>query len=468
MHEQGLRPSPFDVAIIGGGPAGQAAALVLAEAGARVAVLDEQLRPGGQILRQPPREFALPRWMIGRTYRPLRKQLATFEAQPTLRWYGGHSVIAIDGVCDAFAIVTTSSAGATRIGARRILIAAGCYDLPTMVPGWTLPGAMGAGGLQALIKSQGVMPGERIALAGTHPLMLIVATQILAAGGQVAGVMFEQPFATFARAAAGMLSQIATNSGPLRDATMAIARLWKAGIPVRFGQQLRAIDGRTRVERLKLEDSNGRDAVIDCDAVGLCYGFLPQSDLVRQAGLDVGWAAPAGGWAATHDDWLRSSVAGIAVAGETTGVAGAPAALQAGRIAGAGLAADLGLIDHAAAEAIRRPATRAWRRTRGFAAHLDRLADPSPVLRRLAQTNTICCRCEDVDSTRLRAAIAAAPDPNAVKLATRCGMGLCQGRGCEHMLIRMVAEHRGIAPDNIRPFTSRFPARPTPIGDLIA
>ncbi len=468
MHEAGHGPSPFDVAIIGGGPAGQAAALVLAEAGARVAVLDEQLRPGGQILRQPPREFVLPRWMRGPTYRPLRKQLAAFEAQSALQWYGGHSVIAIEGECDAFALITTSGAGATRIGARRVLIAAGCYDLPAMVPGWTLPGAMGAGGLQALIKSQGVMPGGRIALAGTHPLMLIVATQILAAGGQVAGVLFEQPFATLFRTAAGMLAQVATNSGPLRDATMAITQLWKAGVPVRFGQQLHAIDGRARVERLRLVDSAGRDAVIECDAVGLCYGFLPQSDLVRQAGLDVRWAAPAGGWAAAHDDWLRSSIAGIAVAGETTGVAGAPAALQAGRIAGAGLAADLGLIDQAAAEAIRRPADRAWRRARRFAAHLDRLADPSSALRRLAGANTICCRCEDVDSARLREAIAAAPDPNAVKLATRCGMGLCQGRSCEHMLIRMVAEHRRLDPGEIRPFTSRFPARPTPIGDLIA
>ena len=450
-----------DVAIVGGGPAGQAAALILGRGGARVAVIDEQARPGGQILRQPPAAFTLPRWMTGASYRGLRQQLAAFEALSEVRWLGNRSVIGIDGAIDAFTITTTTSTGVERIGARRVLIAAGCYDLPVAIPGWTLPGAMGAGGLQALVKAQGVLPGDRIALAGTHPLMLIVAAQIVAAGGAVAEILFEQT----RRSMLANLGGAVPAAGPLRDAARALVQLRRAGVAVRFGQRLLAIEGADAVAALRVADRDGRERRLACDAVGLCYGFLPQSDLPRQAGLAMRWASPTGGWAATHDEWMRGSIPGIAVAGETTGVAGAPAALQAGRIAGVGLAADLGLIDLPAACAIQSPAARAWRRARRFAATLDRIADPGPTLARLSET--IVCRCEDVTLATLNAAIGAAPEVNAVKLATRCGMGLCQGRGCEHLLTRLVAAHCGVTPDTLRPFTPRFPARPVRIGDLL-
>lgn len=458
----------FDVAIIGGGPAGQAAAVVLDQSGARIAVIDEQQRPGGQILRQPPPEFSVRNWMKSASYRGLKSQLSIFEKLSGSCWIGGHSVIGIVRESDGFSLTLSGANGVRTIRARRILIAAGCYDLPVCLPGWTLPGAMAAGGLQALVKAQGIVPGNRIVLAGTHPLMLIVAAQLVAAGATVAEVAFDQRLSVMAsRVAASGLTAL-RHAGLLRDAMAAWATLRRGGVPVRFGRNLMEIGGRTAVERVHFRERSGHDTTVACDTVGLCYGFIPQSDLPRLVQMKVAWATPAGGWTATHDSWMRSSMDGIAVAGETTGVGGASIACDEGRIAGAGLALDLDLIPLSAAEAIRTRARKALISANRFADLLARIADPSEALSRPRQADTIMCRCEDVTMAQIDVALAQTTDPNAVKLATRCGMGLCQGRGCEHMLLRLAAARCGVAPGDLPGFTARFPARPTRVGDLIA
>ncbi|MXP29287.1 FAD-dependent oxidoreductase [Porphyrobacter algicida] len=452
----------YDVAIIGGGPAGQAAALVLDQNGARIAVIDEQQRPGGQILRQPPQEFAMAQSMKGKSYTSLKSQLRAFEALNRCDWIGGKSVIGIDRSGGTVDLTLASGDGITQVSANRLLIASGCYDLPIPIPGWTLPGAMGAGGLQALVKAQAVVPDGRVLLAGTHPLMLIVATQVIAAGGTVAEVAFDQRQSFLARLLIKGAGTALRNFGLMLDAASAWATLRRAGVPVTFGQRLSVIEGLNRVSSARI----GKRTV-HCDAVGLCYGFLPQSDLPRLAGLSVRWAQPTGGWAAEHDGWMRSSVSQIFVAGETSGVAGAPAALLEGQIAGAGIALDLGLIPMDEAEAIRRDAARKQIRVSRFAALLDRIADPTSALTALRDANTILCRCEDVTIGAVETALIQDSDPNSVKLVTRCGMGTCQGRGCEHMLLRLAAHKRGVGPNELRGFTSRFPVRPTRIGDLI-
>jgi len=64
------------------------------------------------------------------------------------------------------------------IDARAIIVAAGAYERPVPVPGWTLPGVMTAGGAQVLLKNQRMRPGRRVLLAGTGPLQLVVANQM--------------------------------------------------------------------------------------------------------------------------------------------------------------------------------------------------------------------------------------------------------------------------------------------------
>ena len=446
-------PVAFDVAIIGGGPAGQAAALALAEYGISIAVIDEQTRPGGQILRQPPRRTA--NWLPGRSYAALKNQLDRFEALDHLTWLGGCSVLD----CQSGRIITHGLGGTQEIAARHILIAAGCQDLAVPLPGWTLPNVYAAGGIQALLKSQHVLAGERILFAGTHPLQLVIAEQIVRAGGSVAAVLFAQP----QRAMIGpLLRAPITAARRARDLLAgggAMRTLRAAGVPVVFGAGLTRVNGTDRVE--SAETTAG---TISCDALGLCYGFVPQSAIPRMAGAFVTLAGPAGGWRCMHDDWMRTSVSGIWVAGELTGVAGAEAARAGGTIAGIGIARDLGLITPANAETAARAARRALAQHRAFAALLDAVADPRDYLPK-PQADTLICRCEDVALGSIASAIATGASANAVKLATRCGMGLCQGRNCEPTLLRLLADAGRSADPG---FTARFPARPVTIGDLLA
>ena len=281
-------PERFDVAIVGGGPAGQAAAIALEGHGLSMAVIDEQIRPGGQILRQPPATFTVANWLADRGYAPLKRQLDRFGQLKDVSWLGGHSVIGLQ----AGSIVASGPDGMRTIAADRILIAAGCQDLAVPLPGWTLPGVYAAGGIQAFIKSQQLLAGTRMLLAGTHPLQLIIAAQIVAAGGKVAAVLFAQPRAAMIGALARHPLVALGRASDLFAAGGAMATLARAGTPICYGAGLSALTGRDRVSGATTSVGD-----IECDTVGLCYGFVPQSALPRMAGARMITAGPAGGWA---------------------------------------------------------------------------------------------------------------------------------------------------------------------------
>ncbi|MFD2138149.1 FAD/NAD(P)-binding oxidoreductase [Novosphingobium resinovorum] len=323
--------STYDIAIVGGGPAGLAAAERTLAAGLSICVIDEQQRPGGQILRQPPATFSVPGWLGGAPYRKGRALLDRVSGDARLQWLGGRSVLGVMPDGEGFALTLSGTAGGIeQVRARRVLVAGGCYDMPVALPGWTLPGVMSAGAVQTLIKAQQVLPGQRIVLFGTHPLMIVLAQQIVEAGGEVAAVCFAQPFAAMARTALAHLPRALRTPGPLLAAAAGIMALRRAGVPVRYGAQALRCEGTDAVERIVF--SNGES--IACDVAAMCYGFLPQADLIRQIGAEVRWSDPAGGWEAIHDEAMRSTVPGLYVAGETTGVAGSDAAMAEGALAG--------------------------------------------------------------------------------------------------------------------------------------
>ncbi|MDH7640035.1 FAD-dependent oxidoreductase [Sphingomonas oryzagri] len=453
-----------DLAIVGGGPAGMAAAEVATGAGLTVAIVDEQQRLGGQILRQPPATFRVGNWLPGRAYGAVKAQLARAEALPA-RVLTGQSVHSVYRSDDGFDLMLAGPRGASMLRARRLLVATGCYDMPVAFPGWTLPGVTSAGAVQVFVKAQQIVPGERFVLAGTHPLQLILADQIVKAGGMVAAILFAQ---TPARGAALLRAPgvAMAHAGTLAAAAGAMARLARAGVPVRFGRIVVAADGGESVAAVRVAKLvDGRPGpvaeTIACDSVATCFGFLPQSDLPRALGADAIPIAGTGGWRIRHDEWMRASVPGLYVAGEVTGVAGAEVSMLEGVIAGLGIASDSGSIE--SGDAVRRagPTRRRLRSARRFAEMLAATADPTPFWPHLADDGTVICRCEDILRGTLADAIAGNPDagPNAIKRLTRTGMGRCQGRGCEHHLRAMMPPSR---PQGA--FEPRMPVRPTPIG----
>jgi NAD(P)H-nitrite reductase large subunit len=319
-----------------------------------------------------------------------------------------------------------------------------------------LPGVIAAGGLQAFVKSQQLVPGDRITLAGTHPLQLLIAAQIVAAGGTVTAVAFAQPLRHLLRVAAAHAMSAVIQASTLWPLVGALRMLRRARVPLLFDAPLRAVGGGSRVEWVHLGD----DSALQCDTVALCYGFVPQSDLIRQMSATVRRAGGAGGWAAEVDHWQRTSVPGVYAAGETTGVAGAQRAVATGTLAGIGLALDLKLVSPVEAQRRATPFRARAEVLGDFNSLLDAIANPGPYWPALDH-NTLVCRCEDVTAAEIEAALdTGARSANAVKLLTRCGMGLCQGRSCEPTVMRLL-EARGETSDP--GFTARFPARPVPI-----
>lgn len=461
----------YDVAIVGGGPAGQAAAERLIAAGMSVCIIDEQQRPGGQILRQPAPEYRVTGWMSGRLYRHLKAQLRRTEALAALDFIGGTSVLGLWRDGDGFRL----SLGGQRVGsiaARRVLVATGCYDMPVPLPGWTLPGVISAGGLQTLLKGQQIVPGQAIILFGTHPLMLILAQQLIEAGATVRAVLFAQPLSDLLRLLPRHAKAALFYGGPLLAALHSWWVLRRAGVSLRLGARVdRLIDKQGALAGADIME-RGTIHRIEGDIAAMCFGFLPQSDLPRAVGADVRWSDPAGGWETIHDAGMRSSVAGLCVAGETSGVTGADAALLEGALAGIAIATDAGRLSPVDAKRLSAPLRRKRARLQAFIDLLRAVADPRTHLPATA-SDTLICRCEDVSAAKIDAAIAdlvtlgAQVNASAVKLRCRTGMGLCQGRNCEWRVIQQIAAVTGAPLATIGGFRPRYPVRPMPISDLI-
>ncbi|HET6565832.1 MAG TPA: FAD-dependent oxidoreductase [Xanthomonadales bacterium] len=472
-----------DLLIIGAGPAGMAAAEEARAHGLAVTVVDEQAARGGQFLRQPPTGFALARWLPGKTYRRAKQLLARSEKLAGVQWLQQATVAGIfsshpgDSTNARHRVLVEGENRCHEVLARTVLVATGCYDLPVAFPGWNTPGVMAAGGIQAFIKSQQFVPGQRFVLAGSHPLQLVIADQIIQAGGTVAAVLFSQP-----RSVAGALLRhpitLLRQADKLTQTAGILLRLRRAGVPVRFGQTVVSAQGDSELNLVTTAavDSRGKvlpgsEQTMACDRLGVCFSFLSSTELLRQMGAECAWNARRGGWIAQHDRWMQSSAPGVFVAGETTGVAGSDAAMEAGRLAALGCALQLGKLSQAAAEQLAQRIRQSLQRKLQFAEVLSRLSWPGDAfLDQFVSGETTVCKCEELTAGKLQTLLRENPGidtASAAKLLSRAGMGLCQGRYCHHTLTRLVAGVRGLEVDDVAGFTSRFPAKPITIGSLL-
>lgn len=380
-----------DVLVVGGGPAGLAAAARAAEAGRTVALADDNPAPGGQIWRADTGRLAA-------AARPWAERLRAAGAEVL----AGTAVVHAEGPG-----VLYGDAGGEpiRIAAGRLVLATGARERFLPFPGWTLPGVFGAGGLQALAKGGWPVDGRRVAVVGSGPLLPAVAAALSARGAKIVCVAEQAPFRRLAAFAAGLAAR------PRKLVQLVGIERALVGVPRWFSTWPVRVTGSGRAERLTLRSRPGRERTVACDAVACGFGLVPDTRLAALLGcrLDGGRVAV--------DPFQATSVDGVYCAGEPTGVGGVDLALAEGEIAGL-------------AAADRRDEARGLFRRRGrerrFAESLDRAFALSGELRGLADDDTVVCRCEDTTWGEIRGAV----DFRDAKLRTRCGMGPCQGRVC--------------------------------------
>ncbi len=477
-------PDIYDVAIIGAGPAGLAAVEQITHAGASVIIIDEQPRIGGQIMRQPPKQFRVGGWLKGGLYKKLKALLERLENSSQVTWQmqttvSGLNTISDEGTDRGFQLWILDANGLDSLRAKKVLIATGCYERPVVFPGATTPGVMGTGAIQTLLKSQQICVGENFVLAGAHPLQLVVAEQIIAAGGKVKAIAFSQsPVCLFS--AWKQPSILLSHWRTFAVAALSIWRIKKAGVPILFSCAIKKVEGSEHVTSVTLQSVTPKgeirkdkpERVLTADTLGLCYGFQVSSELARQIGAKAQWTDTHGGWTICHSDWMETNIGGLFVAGEITGMTGADAGHAEGFIAGTGIARSLELLSNATAQKRCVYSRKQLKKHNKFAQFLNQLSRLSvQLLFGMASDESLLCRCENVRYGTVKEALKTNPavtKADGVKLLTRAGMGLCQGRLCYANSVALIQAHRNITVEEIGPFYAQWPAKPLAINTLIA
>ena len=445
-----------ELAVVGAGPAGLAAATLAARLGVATTLFDEQPALGGQIYRaiedQP--DFAI----LGDEY---RRGVALAEAcRASGARYAPSSIVwqaAPDGTLGVL-----DPHGARLVQARRIILATGAMERPVCVPGWTLPGVMGVGAVQTLLKASGLVPDVPTVIAGSGPLVFLLACQLARAGAPIAGLCITTPvsrgFAALPRAFGAWRE--------LRQFMRWIGEIRRRGIAIVTGATELAIGGAQHAEALSFS-AGGRRQRIEAGLVLLHEGIIPNIQLGLAARLQHVWDAAQLCWRPVTDEWGASSADCLAVAGDGAGVLGAEAAEACGTLAALDAAFRLGRIDRVRRDAEAEPARAVIARARRVRTLLDRVFQPMSGMLLPTDDGTVVCRCEEVTAGALRAAVPlGADEPNRAKLLTRCGMGPCQGRMCGPTVAAIIAHERGIPVQDVGTWRVRVPVRPLPLAAL--
>ncbi|MGW7679227.1 FAD-dependent oxidoreductase [Kribbella sp. NPDC054772] len=453
-----------DVVVVGAGPAGIAAALTAADGGVDVLLVDNARDVGGQFNRQLPTEFAARRPdRLQHGWKSFAAQRERLAQHPHITHLTETSVWAIEGNRLWAQRGPADAAGRTPfpIDAKAVVLATGAYDRVLPFPGWDLPGVYTAGAAQALAKGQRISVGRRVLVAGTGPFLLPVAESLTGVGAEVVALLEANSLATV-RKGWSVDPMVATSK--LREAAGYGALLARHRIPLRHGWTVVAAHGTDHVEAVTIArlDGNwrpvpGTDRRIEVDAVCLGFGFTANLELAVSARCEL-TTAPDGGPAVTVDDNQQTSTPGFFAAGELTGVAGAVPSTAEGTVAGAAAA------QYALGETPNARERSGVRKGRRLAAALARAYPVRDGWKTWSTAETLVCRCEEVTRGDLETAAAdrGLDDGRAMKLSSRAGLGMCQGRVCSRTVAALLAEP-GAVP---KPSMKRPIAVPVRLRDL--
>lgn len=453
--------------VIGGGPAGMAAAIEASRAGLACTILDDGPRLGGQIYRQPPYGFRVRNAeALGRDYlrgEALRAELGAVgerieaRANTTVLGIWGREVTCVAGET------------ARTVPFERLVIATGAYDRPVPFPGWTLPGVMTAGGAQSVVKTMHVRPGRRAVVAGTGPLLLVVANQLHKVGAEVVAILEAGRPSCSPRT----FVKVWRETGLLRDAWDYWRGLRRAGIPILFNHTVFQAHGEHEVEAVTFgpvdpdswRPTHERAQTVEADLCVVGFGFVPNTELTELAGCRHKYVHDVGGWIPVRTSRMETTVPGIFAVGDGAGVAGALVAIEEGRVAGITAAEQAGLLRSAEADRRRAPSFERLRSLSRVRHVLDEMSRIRPGLSELATPDTLACRCEEVAIADVGGALQqGARDLQAIKLLTRLGMGPCQGRNCGPSMALHVARALGCSPVEAGRVNPRPPVKPVTVG----
>jgi len=450
-----------DLVVVGAGPAGMAAAAQAAGLGLSVAVLDEQPRAGGQIYRDVDRVAPRRGEILGTDYTHGASLTAGLR-HDAIQHLAGAVVWALE---TGFRISYTRDGRGAQIAAPRVLLATGALERPMPLPGWMLPGVMTAGAGQILLKQSGVLARNAV-LVGCGPLLYLLAAQMCRAGTPPAAIIETQTRGDMIRAARHLGGALRGWPYLLKGMRM-LGEIARARVPRHAGATGIVVEGDGKAEAVSFT-SGGRTRRIACDTVFLHHGVVPNTQAARSLGVTHSWNPAQHCFAPLLDEWGRSDVEGVFIAGDGAGIGGAKAAEIAGRLAALKVAQELGRLTPSARDVQAAPLRAALSRECAVRPFLD-AAYPPHAEAVAPGDNTVICRCEEVTAGEIRGhARLGCLGPNQVKAFGRAGMGPCQGRYCGLTVTALLAETNGRTPDETGHYRIRPPLKPVTLGELAA
>lgn len=461
-------PNHYHVIIVGSGVAGLATAELLCKHGLRVLIVDDNAHTGGQLLRKPPYSTG-----PGRRFEPDRLKrwgldLSASLKQGTVQFLHNAQVLGI--YPKRTLLVETWRGRVSEYRADTLVLATGARERYLPFKGWTLPGVFSTGAAQILMKSSGILPGEKTLIAGCGPLMIVLAAEILANGGKVMAVLDQSSLADKLKVVTA-----GTAIGPkLLEGAVYLMRLVAARVPIK--QMVRIVEARGRqsleavvVARVDAHGHvrQGTETVYATDTLAVGYGFTPNIELPHQAGCRVNHAVGKGGWHVDVNASMETSLADIYAVGETTGIAGGGKSLIEGCLAAWYILLARGRVDRHTVETHTRPLVRQRRQQIRYGRFLNQLCLPHPVAHKDIPDETIICRCEEITMGDIRGQLAHGfTTMNGIKRSTRCGMGNCQGRTCGPILVDILSDFSRQPAQIVGCTSARAPVKTVTLGAL--
>jgi len=318
-----------EFAVIGGGPAGLCAAIEAAKYGVEVTIIDENLKPGGQLFKQIHRFFGSEEHLAGVRGFEIGNILIS-DAQKygvkvllnNIAWglFEDNNI----GLCDTNKVSILSC--------KKVLVATGAIENSIAFPGWTLPNIMGAGAAQTMINVNRVLPGRKVVTVGSGNVGLIVSYQLMQAGAQVECIIEGLP--------------------EIGGYQVHASKITRMGVPILTRHTIIKAEGEKFVQKVIISqvDDNwkiiaGTEREINCDLVCIAVGLKPLIELCRMAGMKFEYLAELGGFIPVHNENMQTTIDGAYIAGDITGVEEASTAMEEGKIAGLAVAMELGKID---------------------------------------------------------------------------------------------------------------------------
>jgi D-hydroxyproline dehydrogenase subunit alpha len=453
----------YDIAVIGGGPAGMAAVRVATAQGASVVLIDDAHALGGHYYKELP-----PTSSYSELKRLSKKERQFHHLKQMISECGAKTLLGarVWGIFDGtgstlngqpanpetgFSLYLEDSSGDSRaLAARSLILAPGVYDRPLPFPGWELPGVLTPGAVQNQLEKQGLLPGKRVLVAGSGPLQMVVAAALLRHGAEVAALLDTSGafdgMENIPPALGGLWSRI----GEGADSMSALIR---HRVPILFRHAVyRAIgSAETGVQAAvigRVDEQGypipGTEKELQVDTICCAYGFIPSIAMTLHLGIEHHYDENLSAFVPSYNEHMHTNLPGVYVAGDVTGVGGKPLAEIQGQLAAYSALNLIGKLSTKQADAYTSQLIPIMRREQRFARFLWTRYRLRPGLLELADDDTIFCFCEAVQVGAVRACLKdGGCDLFGVKLRTRMGMGNCQGRYCIPNAALFISAHGG-------------------------